>query len=183
MKVLVACKRGSLGPRDKWGHCLCALCRAAKKEKAKDRSEYSKAWRAANPEKQRAYQKKWIDANKEQRRAIERAWRARNPEKVAEMNRRGGKKWASENKGHRLAIVRARQLAKRQRTPPWADRAAIRRVYEEAAAITAVSGVPHEVDHIYPLQGELVSGLHVAGNLRVITRAENRSKGTKLCAA
>ena len=34
----------------------------------------------------------------------------------------------------------------------------------------------HHVDHIIPLQGAIVSGLHVEGNLRVITATENMIK-------
>lgn len=183
MRVLVACKRGSVAPRDKWGHCLCDLCKAAIKAGKSDRTEYHRKWRAENPEKVKQYTAKWNKANPEKRKAIEKAWKKANPEKVKQYSRDAGKKWAANNSGHRLEIVRARQLAKRQRTPPWADRSAIRAVYIEAARMTKVTGIPHEVDHIYPLQGESVSGLHVHNNLQVITRYQNRSKGTKTCAA
>lgn len=54
-------------------------------------------------------------------------------------------------------------------------------LYAEARELTAITGVPHHVDHIVPLNGEFVSGLHCPGNLRVVTAAENtRKKNTFL---
>jgi hypothetical protein len=161
MRVLVACRHGN--ERDG-----CSRCEA--------RRNYIRKWRAENPDKVRAYSAKWNAANPEQRREIERSWRARNPDRVAAHNSKAGRKWASNNKGRRLASVRARQLAKRQRTPAWADHVMIRAYYETAAELTVATGIPHEVDHVIPLQGELISGLHVHDNLRILTRSENRSK-------
>lgn len=42
--------------------------------------------------------------------------------------------------------------------------------------MTNSTGIVHHVDHVIPLQGRTVSGLHVAGNLRVITASENVKK-------
>lgn len=52
-------------------------------------------------------------------------------------------------------------------------------IYIEAQRITLSTGIPHEVDHIIPLRGRLVSGLHVHENLRIIPRTENRKKGNR----
>lgn len=178
MRVLVACARGSAPIRDKHGRCICGPCKDFNRarQRSMDRSAYKRAWVRSNPEKQAAYAKKWLAANPETRRQIEYAWRVRHPEKVAEMSARAGAKWTAANRGKRNAITAARRAALRLRLPKWADRDAIKAFYEEAARLTAETGIPHEVDHIVPLQGETVSGLHVPINLRVIPRSLNRSK-------
>ena len=53
---------------------------------------------------------------------------------------------------------------------------AIRAIYAEAARITKETGVRHEVDHFYPLQGEFVCGLHCEANLQILTKVENIRK-------
>ncbi len=62
---------------------------------------------------------------------------------------------------------------------PWADSEAVRAIYAEARRISRETGVPHHVDHIIPLQGEYVSGLHVDTNLRIVEGAENLRKGNR----
>lgn len=69
-----------------------------------------------------------------------------------------------------------RKTALQDATPLWADRKAIKALYAEARRLSAVTGTKHEVDHIIPLQGQKVCGLHVPWNLRVITKAENVRK-------
>jgi hypothetical protein len=69
-----------------------------------------------------------------------------------------------------------RRTAKLKRTPPWAELEAMRAVYAEAQRLTAETGIPHHVDHDIPLQGELVSGLHVLANLQILTGSENSRK-------
>jgi hypothetical protein len=69
-----------------------------------------------------------------------------------------------------------RRTARLNRTPHWADMKAIRAVYAEAQRLTRETGIAHHVDHIIPLQGELVSGLHVPNNLQLLTASENSKK-------
>lgn len=72
---------------------------------------------------------------------------------------------------------RAQQRAKRLlRIPPWADMREIAAIYLECAEKCRRTDRPYEVDHIVPLLGETVSGLHVANNLRIITKRANREK-------
>ncbi|WP_192875126.1 HNH endonuclease signature motif containing protein [Pseudomonas syringae] len=72
-----------------------------------------------------------------------------------------------------------RRTALRIATPLWADLAAIEAFYVEARRLTAVTGVPHEVDHIVPIQGKRVCGLHVEVNLQFLTKADNVKKHAK----
>lgn len=84
------------------------------------------------------------------------------------------KRYAQSDKG--IATKRAntakRRASKLQRTPAWSDLEAIAIFY-----LNCPEG--YQVDHIIPLQGELVSGLHVLENLQYLIASENRSKSNK----
>ncbi len=73
---------------------------------------------------------------------------------------------------YRAAILRA--------IPPWANFSAMVEIYEEAARLTRETGIPHEVDHVVPLQSAWVCGLHCEANLKVDTAENNRRKSNKL---
>jgi 3-keto-L-gulonate-6-phosphate decarboxylase len=81
---------------------------------------------------------------------------------------------------NRKAIVafhaRTRQANILKRTPSWADLEAIKALYVKARALTIATGIKHHVDHILPLKGKTVSGLHTHQNMQVITAAENLKK-------
>jgi hypothetical protein len=82
--------------------------------------------------------------------------------------------------GGTLGGKRRRQREKRA-TPPWLtkqQRNDITYLFAEAAARTAREGESYVVDHIVPLDGKIVCGLHVAWNMRVIHWLENARKGT-----
>jgi hypothetical protein len=64
-------------------------------------------------------------------------------------------------------------------TPAWADKKAIQAVYAECRRRTKETGKHHHVDHIIPLQGKHVCGLHVENNLQVLPSHENVKKSNK----
>ena len=152
--------------------------------------------RLSNPERTRAQRKKdnvklmskpeWAQekrkkdvkyrkANKDKCRAAISAWATRNPDKVKAY----AKKTKAVNSGKINALTTKRRLAKMHRTPKWLtpdDHWLIEQAYELAALRTKMLGFSWHVDHIIPLQGKVVSGLHVPFNLRVIPGAENARK-------
>jgi len=78
-----------------------------------------------------------------------------------------------------------RKAAKLKQTPKWANNAAIKDIYADAAELTVIArmcgdDLGFHVDHIIPLQGREVRGLHVETNLAIIPAKENLSKGNRL---
>jgi hypothetical protein len=75
-----------------------------------------------------------------------------------------------------------RRALKLQRTPSWLtdfDKLKIKCLYSVASMLTKHNNEPWHVDHVIPLQGDLVSGLHVPSNMRVLRGKENISKHNK----
>ncbi len=89
-----------------------------------------------------------------------------------------------ENNPHRSVARCAKYRAvKLKATPVWLtenQHEEILAFYERANYLTSMTGITHEVDHIIPLQGKNVRGLHVPWNLQVLTQKENRKKGNKI---
>ena len=81
-------------------------------------------------------------------------------------------KWNSKNRGCKNALTAKYRAARLRATPPWADFEAIRLFYDTCP-------LGFHVDHIIPLQGKTVSGLHVPNNLQVIPAILNLKKSNK----
>ena len=78
-----------------------------------------------------------------------------------------------------LADSSKRRAAKIDASPVWADRAKIKEIYKDCVLKSSGGKVRHEVDHIVPLRGKNVCGLHNEFNLQVITATDNRAKSNK----
>jgi hypothetical protein len=151
-----------------WRQKNLAYARALDREsKARHRAKVLEAkrdYRKRNADKIRAYNAVYTAANAEKARLWRKRWQMENPAVYREAR----------------AMRRAREV---NACPSWADREAIRRVYEERNRVSAETGVTHHVDHIVPLAGLKVCGLHVSWNLRVIPGQVNARKGRKLVEA
>jgi hypothetical protein len=105
-------------------------------------------------------------------------WRIANPDH--ENTKIVKRRWASEHPEKKNADTAKRRAAKLQRTPLWltlTHHKQIDRFYWEAAEVSKIVGEFYHVDHIVPLQGKTVSGLHVPWNLQILPAKENLSKG------
>lgn len=92
------------------------------------------------------------------------------------------KVYKQNNRARYNALNVEREKAKNYRTPKWLtieQREQIVSFYKHAKEMQKVTGVLHHVDHIVPLCGKTVSGLHVPWNLKVITAKDNLIKYNK----
>jgi hypothetical protein len=144
-----------------------------------------------NKEKIDQRTKEWQQNNRQASCEHTKNWQSKNKEKVAN----AAKEWKLNNREHWNAYNRAyrstrtgmvnhysrlRYCAKRQRTPLWANLRLVKSYYEVCTFFNEVNGyTKYHVDHIIPLQGDSVSGLHVHNNLQVILAKENMEKGNK----
>ena len=99
-----------------------------------------------------------------------------------ETERQARREYYSNNKEDYYSRKAKRRAELLNRTPAWLtehDLLHIKCIYSVCSMLNKEGTGPYEVDHIVPLQGKSVSGLHVPSNLRVVSRFENRSKGNK----
>lgn len=142
------------------GFCyVCKVCTHTAYLAAKEhRCNRASLWKKTNPEKRLANNRKWREENQDKARTCAREW--------AQRNRAYG------------ASARAKRRATQLRaTPSWANQFIIEEAFDLARIRTEAFGFSWHVDHIIPLRGELVCGLHVENNLRVIPASINLSKG------
>ena len=151
--------------------------RIADPESAREKSRMAmQAWRKKNPLKAKLARKKNREANLELERHRDRQRYHDNRE--AELRRH--KEYAARRPDIIAAITAKRRARILKQTPSWANFSAIALHYKEAAFMTKKTGTKYSVDHVIPLQGKTVCGLHVEYNLAVILFVENCSKSNKL---
>lgn len=175
--------------------------RAYQKEYAQRNKEKAyakvKEWRAANPEAWKAQRQRYAKKHPDTISAKRKRWRNKNIEQVKVIEREASKVYRTLNRAkvkinkaayakrnsHIVnAAVSRRRAAKLKQTPVWvgAEEAwLIKEIYDLARLRTKMHGFSWHVDHVIPLKGTLVSGLHVPSNLQVIPANENIRKYNK----
>lgn len=172
LKDEIAAKKRAyyLANKDKEDARVAAWC-----AENKDRSaEIKRAWRERNRVEPKPRTREPEEARK--KKAIDRvaAWRAANPEKyAAQLARAEYRPRTPAQKARHAAHQSLRSRRVRQAQPQWADPDAIALIYLEAQR----KGM--HVDHIVPLKGKTVCGLHVESNLQLLQPTENLRKRNK----
>ena len=129
-------------------------------------------------EELKAHQKEWQIKNKDRLNANNQKWRKENPEAFKAMQKRTREKHSARVN----AANNKRRADKLNRTPKWItkdDLWLMKEAHELAVLRTKLFGFDWHVDHIIPLKGKTVSGLHVPNNLQVIEGKLNLMKNNK----
>ncbi len=129
----------------------------------------SSEWAKKNKDRVKEIHKIWVDNNRDANIEHKKKWLANNLEKRKESQR----KYDKRNTAKRAAQEAKRRATILQATPKWADLEAIKDVYKEAEYFQM------QVDHIFPLMGKNICGLHVWDNLQLLSAYKNRRKGNK----
>lgn len=135
--------------------------------------ERAAKWARENPDKANEIRQK--EENKRKARVRAKDWASRNKERKREADRA----FVENNRAVVRSYKAKRRAKERQATPAWLTEAhleAIKAIYIEAERLSNETGIPYQVDHIVPLSGKTVSGLHVPWNLRAIPAPENNRR-------
>lgn len=166
MKICKKCKEAkslALFPKNK--NCKDGYelsCKVCKRSQQKE-------WEASNKDKCRAARQRWAENNPDRNPQAKRDHYLKNKEKYYTY----ASVYAKQNPDWKRERTAARRSALLNRIPSWANLEEIKKIYSRATELGLT------VDHIIPLRGKYVSGLHVENNLQLLTLSENSIKHNK----
>lgn len=117
---------------------------------------------------------------KSRRKAIAKAWREGNKGRIKATSL----DWSLNNPDRVAAKTVRYRLAKLRRAPSALTNEDLEQIalcYERAASYRQLFATDVHVDHVIPLQGRDVSGLHVPWNLRIVFKTQNLTKSRNRC--
>lgn len=143
-----------------------------------------------NKESIKISRKKYREDNADKLKEVNRNYRLENQDKIVSYRRLNSDKikqttriYHKNNAGLVNSITARRRASKLLATPKWLTDdhlKEIKQFYIQAKELEKLDGIKRHVDHIIPLQGETVCGLHVPWNLQILTAEENVRKKNKL---
>lgn len=174
-----------------------------------DLRDYNNRWRKEHPEQSKQHAKQTYEKNKDKRlvaakknyhdniacrKQSAKQWQQENREKCQEICRNyrannskqsslSSSKYRSQNKEKYAYYEATRRASKKQACPDWLTEEHHQQmldIYTKAVSLTEQSELQYHVDHIVPLQSDLVCGLHVPWNLQIIIASDNLKKSNKL---
>lgn len=137
---------------------VCKSCRKLQQTK----------WRQDHQKQVNQTQLDWTSRNKDKSRITKLKWNQKNSGYYSQYKRI----WSDKNRELVRAQCSARRKRVQQNTPPWADKQKIVEIYRNCP-------IGYHVDHIIPLRGKNVSGLHVETNLQYLPVNDNLRKGNR----
>lgn len=152
------------------------ICCGCKQSKLLNEFHYSKAHKQGRSPRCKScgiqISSQWYRNNKDRKRIYDAKRRAEK----WHLYREASKRFRINNPSAKNADTQTRRAFMRGAFPKWANAFFIKEIYALAALRTRTCGQRWVVDHIIPLRGKHVCGLHVENNLQVILETENRKK-------
>jgi hypothetical protein len=138
--------------------------------------ELARRWKQNNQDKVKACRERYLSECKEKVRESRHKTYLKN-KRIENLNSR---LWKKLNSDRHAALQSKRRSLKLHATPSWASLEKIAEIYKQRRLVSEVTGVEHHVDHVIPLKGKNVCGLHVETNLKIVPATENMKKSNKL---
>lgn len=204
------CRNGSIAERyTSSRQCLCLLCKAHREKNIEQIKEYDRMRYARDRDRKLSYQKNYYQENREAVAEYKRRYQVENSielsakasaryfanhEEEKEKRRcyyennmdavkRRTREWALANPDRVKENKQRRRAALADRLPLWygeLDEFIMNEAADLARRREIETGIPWHIDHIYPLLGRKVSGLHCGLNIQVIPAYLNLYKKNRM---
>lgn len=148
------------------------------RKNAEKKKHASREWYHANSDKLKTYMKKRYEANREKAITARKQYYENNKETIAVKVRQ----YYLKTKAARVECAARHRANKRKATPSWLSsqhKSDIAELFTICEMFRLYTGLDYHVDHIVPLKGKNVCGLHVPWNLQVLEASKNRQKSNK----